>query len=250
VSPAELVLAAVAAIVAGAVNAIAGGGSLITFPVLVALGLPAVTASMTNTVAMCPGYLGATFAQRRELAGQGRRALLLLPLAVAGSLLGAYLLLHSGERTFRAIVPFLLVFAALLLAAQGRLRALLVARLHARHAAVLAAVPIGAAAIYGAYFGAALGVILLAVLAVVFDDTLVRANALKQLVSLVINVCAAAVFIAAMQVEVAVTIVVGVGSLVGGWLGGRLVRRIPEALLRWTVVAIALAVATVYFVRL
>src|SRR5215218_7836804 len=115
-------LIGLAALTAGAVNAIAGGGSLITFPVLLASGLPAVTASMTNTVAMCPGYFGATLAQRRDLEGQGKRAARLVPLSLVGSLVGAWILLHTTEKSFQTLVPFLLVFAAGLLALQGKLR--------------------------------------------------------------------------------------------------------------------------------
>lgn len=247
---AHLALIALAALAGGAVNAIAGGGSLITFPVLLAAGLPAVTASMTNTVAMCPGYLGATFAQRAQLEGQGGRAWRLLPLSIAGSLAGAYILLQTTERAFQTLVPFLLVFAALLLALQGRLRKLLAGRAHAKHSVAFAVVPIGAAAVYGAYFGAGMGVMILAVLAVVIDDTLVRANALKQLLSLVINVCAAIVFVVVGTIDWTVALAIAIGSLVGGVIGGQLVSRIPEAVLRWTVIAVALIVAAIYFARL
>lgn len=247
---AQLALIAAAALAAGAINAIAGGGSLITFPVLVASGVPAVVASMTNTVAMCPGYLGATWAQRRELVGQGPRAWRLVPLSIAGSLGGALLLMHTTERAFAVIVPFLLVFAAALLALQGRLRASLAARQGATHSVAFAIAPIGLAAIYGAYFGAGLGVIILAVLGVVIDDTLVRANALKQLLSVVINVCAAIVFVASGTIDWTVAGAIAIGSLAGGVLGGKLVSRVPEALLRAIAIVVALGVATLYFARL
>lgn len=246
---AQVALIALAALAAGAVNAIAGGGSLLTFPALVAAGVPAVIASMTNTVAMCPGYLGATLAQWPQLAGQGGRALRLVPLSIAGSLAGAYILLHTSERSFQTIVPFLLVFAAVLLAVQPRLKSVLGRRTSVRSVG-MAVLPVGVAAIYGAYFGAGLGVIVLAVLAVVIDDTLVRANALKQLLSLAINVCAAIVFVVFGSIDWSVTGAVAVGSLVGGAIGGRIVSRVPEAGLRWAAIAIALAVAAVYFARL
>lgn len=247
---AQIALVATAALVAGIVNAIAGGGSLITFPVLVATGLPAVVASMTNTVALCPGYLGATLAQRRDLAGQGPRAARLLPLSIAGSLAGSYILLHTAERSFVTIVPFLLVFAATLLALQGRLRAALAGKTRAQHSVGFAIVPVGVAAIYGAYFGAGLGVILLAVLAVVIDDTLARANALKQTLSLTINVTAAIVYLVVGTIAWDVAAVVALGSLAGGAIGGRLASRVPEALLRWSAVGVALIVAAIYFARL
>lgn len=246
---AQIALIAAAAFVAGIVNAIAGGGSLITFPALVATGLPSVVASMTNTVALCPGYFGATVAQRRELAGQGPRAWQLLPLSIGGSLLGSYILLRTTERSFVAVVPFLLLFAAMLLALQGRLKRTLAGPSLAKRSVAFAIVPIGAASIYGAYFGAGLGVILLAVLAVVVDDTLLRANALKQLLSLAINVTAAIVYVAIGTIEWRVAAVVAAGSLVGGLVGGKLASRIPEAVLRWTAVAVAIVVAGVYLVR-
>ena len=247
---AQIALIAAAGLVAGVVNAIAGGGSLITFPVLVASGLPNVVASMTNTVALCPGYFGAAVAQRRDLAGQGPRAWRLLPLSIAGSLAGAYILMHTPERSFVTIVPFLLVFAALLLALQGRLKRMLAGHTRAKHSVAFAVIPVAIGAIYGAYFGAGLGVILLAVLAVVIDDTLVRANALKQQLSLTINTCAAIVFVIVGRIAWDVAAIVAIASLVGGAIGGKLASRIPEAVLRWSAITIALGVAAIYFTRM
>jgi uncharacterized membrane protein YfcA len=249
VDAAQIALVAAAGLFAGVVNAIAGGGSLLTFPVLVATGLPSVVASMTNTVALCPGYLGAALGQRRDLTGQGPRVWRLVPLSIAGSLAGSYILLHTSERSFVTIVPFLLVFAALLLAVQPRLRKALASDTRPKHSVAFAIVPVGVGAIYGAYFGAGLGVILLAVLAIVVDDTLARANALKQLLSLTINVCAAIVFIVVGTIAWDVVAIVAIASLVGGAVGGRLASRVPEALLRWTAVTIALVVAAIYFAR-
>ena len=242
-------LAAGAALVAGAVNAIAGGGSLITFPALVAGGLSAVSASVTNTIAMCPGYLGATYAQRHDLTGQRRRALVLLPAGVVGGVAGAVLLLHTGEAAFKQVVPFLILFAALLLAVQNPLRRWLLARSPRGHAEAWAAIPVGLAAIYGGYFGAGLGVMLLAALAVVVGDSLTRLNALKQAVSLAVNVAAAAVFLFSDQVDWPIAGVMLAGSLAGGVIGGLIAARIPPAVLRWTVVTLAVIVAAIYLVR-
>ncbi len=246
----HVVLIAAAATAAGAINAIAGGGSLITFPVLVASGLTSVTASMTNTVAMCPGYLGATVAQRRDLVGQGKRVLRLVPLAAIGSVAGAWILLHTTEKSFQTIVPFLLVFAALLLALQARLRTYLLHHARGGRSLLLAAVPVGFAAVYGAYFGAGMGVMILAIVAVVIDDNLLRANALKQLMSLIINTIAAIVFLAQGHVDWFVAAVIAGASLAGGLIGGKIATRVPEALLRWVAIVIALGVAGVYFARL
>lgn len=247
--PARFVLAAGAALVAGAVNAIAGGGSLITFPALVAGGLSAVTASVTNTIAMCPGYLGATYAQRKDLAGQRRRMTLLLPAGVLGGVAGAILLLHTGEAAFKQVVPFLILFAALLLAVQNPLRRWLRARAPGGHAEAWAAIPVGLAAIYGGYFGAGLGVMLLAALAVVVGDSLTRLNALKQVVSLAVNIAAAVVFLFSDQVDWPIAGVMLVASLGGGVIGGLIASRIPPAVLRWTVVTLAVIVAAIYLGR-
>ncbi|MBL0219832.1 MAG: sulfite exporter TauE/SafE family protein [Myxococcales bacterium] len=239
-----------AALIGGAVNAIAGGGSLITFPALVAAGLPPVVASVTNTVAMCPGYLGATLAQRKDLVGQGRRAAILLPFACAGGIGGAALLLHTSHKTFEVIVPFLILTAALLVGLQDSLRRWLLARVPAHHAELLAVIPIGLAAVYGGYFGAGMGVMVLAALGVVLADSLIRINALKQTVSLVVNVSAALVFLVWGPIDWALTLVMAGAALVGGALGGVLSTRIPPAALRWTVVVIGVGVSVVYFAKL
>jgi len=245
----RFVLAAGAALVGGGVNAIAGGGSLITFPALVAGGMSAVTASVTNTVALCPGYIGATLAQRRDLVGQGRRAKLLLPVAVAGGVAGGVLLLHTGNAAFSAIVPYLILLAAVLLAGQNHLRRLLVGRATSGRSEAWAAFPIGLTAIYGGYFGAGMGVMLLAAFAVVLGDTLTRLNALKQAVSLAVNVAAATLFLFSGEVDWPIAGVMFAGSLAGGALGGTLASRIPPDVLRWTVVVLAFVVAVIYFVK-
>jgi uncharacterized membrane protein YfcA len=246
----HVALVALAACAAGAINAIAGGGSLVTFPVLLASGVPPVIASMTNTVAMCPGYLGATFAQRAAVRGQRARLIRILPFAIAGSFAGSAVLLHTSNRSFQTIVPFLLTFAALLLAAQGPLRRYLAKREHVAHSIWLAGIPLGLAAAYGAYFGAGMGVIILGVLAVVIDDTLVRANALKQVMSLLVNVIAAVIFIVLGTIDWHAAFAIAIGSLVGGVLGGMLVSRIREVWLRGAAIVVALAVAAVYFAKL
>lgn len=245
--PAHLALVGAAAAAGGAVNAIAGGGSLITFPALLACGVPALLASATNTVAMCPGYLGATWAQRAELAGQGTRALKIVPACALGGAVGAVLLLRTGAATFDVVVPFLLLFAVLLLGFQERIRA----RLHAVTNNEAFAAPITAlAAIYGGYFGAGLGVIVLAALAIVIGDSLVRLNALKQLISLAVNVTAAVVFLIIADLDAATVGVMAVASLVGGLIGGAIAARVSAKLLRLFVVTIGSAVALVYFVKL
>ncbi len=234
---------------AGFVNAIAGGGSLLSFPALIAAGLPALLANMTNTVALSPGYLGGLLAQRRDLVGQRRRVAMLLPVSLAGGAAGGLLLLRTGQRAFETVVPFLLVAAVLLLALQDRLRAFLVAR-RRRSGQVWVIVPVGLAAVYGGYFGAAVSVIVLAVLVVVIDDTLIRLNALKQMVAFTANASAAVVFAFSGRVDWPVTLVVAIAALVGGVIGGTAASRVPARVLRWIVMVAGLALASVYFARL
>lgn len=247
--PARFALAAAAALVGGGVNAIAGGGSLITFPALIAGGMSPVAASLTNTVALCPGYVGATLAQRRDLVGQRSRLVMLVPLSALCGVAGALLLLHTGDAAFKAIVPYLILLAAVLLAGQNRLRSWLVARATSGHSEAWAMLPMGATAVYGGYFGAGMGVMMLAAFSVVLGDTLTRLNALKQAASLAINVGAAAVFVVSGLVDWPIAGVMFAASLAGGALGGMVASRIPPAVLRWTVVVLAVVVAIVYLVK-
>ncbi|MEW5981865.1 MAG: sulfite exporter TauE/SafE family protein [Acidobacteriota bacterium] len=245
-------LITLAAVAAGAVNALAGGGTLITFPMLTAVGVPAVAANVTNTVALCPGYLGATLAQSTDLAGQKGRLWIVLPAGVIGGIAGGVLLLNTGERMFRALVPFLILLASALLAVQEPLRAWLVRRSATTGTRGLseraAVIPVALAAVYGGYFGAGLSVIVLAVLALTLDDSLTRLNALKQGVAFSVNIAAAVFFLFSGQVQWTAAAVMAGGALLGGVLGGRLAGRIKPDLLRGIVVAIGVVVAAIYLV--
>lgn len=251
--PLDLLWLILAAVAAGLVNALAGGGTLITFPVLTAVGIPAVAASITNTVALCPGYFGATMAQRNDLKGQESRLRWLVPASILGGVLGGILLLNTGERLFRTLVPYLILLASALMAVQDPMRAWLQRRAKAGAKPGLpevgAALPVGLAAVYGGYFGAGLSVIVLATLGLVLDDNLTRLNALKQAISLSVNVAAAIFFVFTGQVVWLAAGVMAVGALAGGALGGRLAGRIKPQTLRIIVIAIGVIVAVVYFVR-
>lgn len=241
-----------AALCAGMVNAIAGGGTLISFPVMTAVGIPAVAANMTNTVALCPGMVGGIFAQRRDLRGQQARLWLVLPIGAVGGVIGGILLLKTDEHAFRRLVPYLILIATMLLALQDRLRTWLLQHPSHRAAASGAwsvAVPVGVGAVYGGYFGAGLGVILLAVLGLILDDTLTRLNALKQTIALAVNFSAAIYFMFSGRVIWTAAIVMAVGALAGGSIGGRLAGRIRPATLRAIVVTLGFTVAIVYFVK-
>jgi len=252
-SGAEFIVVGLAAIAAGAVNALAGGGTLISFPTLIAVGIPAVAANVTNTVALCPGYLGATLAQSSDLRRQRERLWLFLPAGAIGGVLGGVILLSTGERVFRTLVPFLILLAAGLIAVQEPVRAWVVRRAAQRGTAPAserwAALPVGLAAIYGGYFGAGVSVIVLAVLGLTLDDSLTRLNALKQAIALSINIAAAIFFVFSGQVIWPVALVMAGGALIGGALGGRLAGRVKPATLRWIVVTIGVIVGIVYLLR-
>jgi hypothetical protein len=249
----ELLLVALGGIAGGMVNALAGGGTLITFPLLTAVGIPAVAANVTNTVALSPGYLGGTFAQWKDLQGQKRRLLLMLPASVIGGVIGGVLLLNSGERLFRSLVPFLILLASALLAVAEPLRAWVIKRTGQKSTADSmenwASLPVGLAAIYGGYFGAGLSVIVLAVLGLVVDDTLTRLNALKQFIAFCVNIAAAIFFVFSGQVVWSAAFVMAIGALLGGVLGGRLASRVKPNSLRRIVVVIGVIVAVIYFIR-
>jgi uncharacterized membrane protein YfcA len=239
-----------AAIGAGIVNAIAGGGTLISFPMLTAIGVPAVRANATNTVSLCPGYVGGTYAQRDDLRGlkDGLRPLLVA--AVLGGLAGSILLIVSSEAVFRQIVPFLILAACALLAVQDRLRAWLLSstRLSGSHAVLeLVAVTIGS--VYGGYFGAGLGIMLMAVLGLFSDLPFTRLNAVKQMLSFLVNVSAAAFLVFSGKVEWTLVAVMAPTSLLGGHLGGQLAGSLRPTLLRGFVIVFGVVVAIVYLVR-
>jgi uncharacterized membrane protein YfcA len=260
----HLLMAGAAALVAGGVNALAGGGTILTFPTLTAIGVPALTANVTNTVALCPGYLGGTLAQAADLRGQGPRLRLMVPAAIVGGLVGGLLLLHTGEHAFRSLVPYLILAACALLGAQNVVRAWLLRRTAAhpetagtpdrggagrhRHEQ-RAAIAIAVAAVYGGYFGAGLSVIVLAVLGMFVDDTLTRLNAIKQVIGMGANVAAAVFFLFSGHVAWTVAVVMAMSALAGGAIGGRLARHVAPATLRRVVVTIGVIVGVIYLVR-
>ena len=248
----DLLLAALAAVAAGVVNALAGGGTLITFPMLTFLGIPAVTANVTNTVALCPGYFGGTLAQWNDLRGQKNRLWLIVPAGIVGGVIGGYLLLQTGEKLFKELVPYLILLASALLAIQDPVRGWLVHRMGEGHGARLerlAWLPVGLASIYGGYFGAGLSVIVLSALGLTLEDSLTRLNALKQAVAFSVNVAAAIFFLFSGQVIWSAALVMAIGALLGGILGGKLAGRIKPSTLRWTVVVIGVVISIIYFVR-
>jgi uncharacterized membrane protein YfcA len=250
----DLALIAFAATVAGAVNALAGGGTLITFPALTSVGVPPLSANVTNTVALCPGYLGGALAQREDLPDRPRQLWTFVAAGAAGGLAGAVLLVLTGARLFDVLVPFLILAATALLAAQRPIRRAVERRLEADPAGA-GRVPwwsaglVFVAGVYGGYFGGAMSIVLLAVLGLTVHDSLTRVNALKQVVALAVNLTAAAFLVFSGRVVWAAALVMAVGALGGGVAGGRLAGRVPEEALRRIVIGIGLLVAVVFFVR-
>ncbi len=248
----EILLIALAGIGAGFINAIAGGGTLISFPILMAAGVPPVAANITSTVALVPGYLGATLAQRQDLQGQGARLGLLIPASVLGGISGGVLLLSTSERLFGFLVPYLILLAALLLALQDPLRRWLLQR--APHGSggrveqAWAIAPVFLAALYGGYFGAGLSVILLATLGMLLEDSLTRLNGLKQLLAFAVNGAAAAFFLFSGQVLWPVVLGMAIAAVTGGLLGGKVARFVKPTVLRLIVIAVSVIVAIFYLV--
>ncbi len=243
-TPLEAIAIALAGVAAGTINTVVGSGSLVTFPTLLAFGFPPVVANVSNTVGLVPGSASGVVGYRRELVGQRPRILRLGFAALLGSITGAFLLLALPASTFARVVPFLILFASLLMALQPRLAALV-----ARHRPQAAEHSLGLAllvfltAIYGGYFGAAQSVILIALLAVFVQDDLQRLNGLKNVLALVVNGVAALVFIAVAPVDWRVVALIAAGSIVGGQLGALVGRRMSPLVLRSVVVGVGLVVS-------
>lgn len=248
----DLIILTLASFLAGIVNAIAGGGTLITFPALTALGIPALIANVTNTIALSPGYLAGALAQRKELFGQKRILWILLPVSLAGGLAGGFLLLRTGERSFRELVPWLILFATILLILQPLIRKW-IGRLqegsHHRISVYWIFLFLLPAAFYGGYFGAGVSVIIIAILGVVINDTMNRLNALKQVIAFVINVATALFFIFTTSFNWTIVIVMATGSILGGMTGGRIAGMINPRVLRLTIIVIGFILSVIYFIN-
>jgi uncharacterized protein len=245
-----IALLAVAGFLAGALNAAAGGGSLISFPALIAVGYSPLSANVTNNVAVAPGYVTGATGYRRELCGQGRRILPLTIASVVGSLVGVGLILVSSQGVFERIVPFLVLAACALLAFQPTIaRRMSEGSGDRDRSGILALAGQALAAVYGGYFSAALGVVVLAVLGLAFEDTLQRLNALKALLQLVIGGVSAVGFALVTSVAWTAVAVIAPASVVGGEVGARLARRVSDRALRVGIVTYGVACAIWLFVR-
>lgn len=246
-----MLLLVVAGVAAGGVNAIAGGGSLITFPSLIAAGLPSVDANVTNSVSVFPGYVSSVAGSRVDLAGQGGRVRAVLPAAVVGSVAGCVLLLVTPGRVFEVLVPFLVLGAAATLAFQERLRGLVgqPRAMSPRRAAVTLQVVVFVGAVYGGYFGAALGVMYVAALALILDEPLKRINALKNVLSATVGLMTVLVFAFFADVHWGAVATLAPATIVGGYAGARVARRLPARVLKYLIVTFGTVIGLVLLYR-
>jgi len=242
VTPIEGAAIIAAGAAASTINTIVGSGSLITFPTLLALGYPPVVANVSNTIGLVPGSASGTFGYRRELTGQRGRGIQLGALAVAGGLTGGLLLLALPATAFERIVPFLILAAVVLVIIQPQL-----ARRMARRRANGSSNAVGVWAsvfftgIYGGYFGAAQGVVLMGVFGILLAEPLQRQNGLKNLMAGLVNLVAAIVFSLTAEVDWAAAGLIALGAMIGGVIGARIGRRLPPAALRAVIVVVGVA---------
>lgn len=237
----QLLLVFVAAVAAGTINTVIGSGTLITFPILLALGLSPVTANVSNTVGLVFGSITGAVGYRSELRGQRRRLVVLGSASLAGGVLGAIALLTLPGNAFAAIVPVLIGLAVALVIVQPWLSARLTARSGTgRRLAVtpLLWLAVLGTGVYGGYFGAAQGVLLVAIMAVLLDEDLQRINATKNVLAALVNGVAAIIFIATAHINWVVAITIALGATIGGLLGARVGRKMPPAVLRAVIVVV------------
>jgi uncharacterized membrane protein YfcA len=246
-----MILIMVAGVGAGAINSLVGSGTLITFPTLVALGFPPVTATMSNAVGLVAGGVSGTWGYRADLRGQWHRLRWQIPASVTGALIGSFLLLHLPEKVFIRIVPVLLILALLLVIAGPRIQAFARRRAEAAGRSAehvpplrMAALVVGtfAVGVYGGYFTAAQGILLMGVMGALLPEDMQRMNAAKNLLALLVNVVAALAYtlVAFDRISWLVAGLIAVGSLLGGWLGARYGRRLSPNALRAVIVVVGL----------
>lgn len=245
----EGLLLLAAGLVAGAINAAAGGGSLVSFPALLVVGYPPILANVTNNVAVWPGYVGAAWGYRGGLEGQKGRIAPLAAVGAAGALAGVGLILVSSPSAFEGVVPFLVLAACALIALGPLLSRFVGEGVSGDHPGAGALAGQFLAAVYGGYFGAALGVAVLALLGLSFNDPLQRLNALKSVVQLVIGTASAVGFAIFAPVAWDAAAILGAASIVGGHVGARLARRLDDRTLRVGIVVYGVIAAAWLFAR-
>jgi hypothetical protein len=240
---ADAALLVAAGLATGAINAVAGGGSLVSFPALLATGLSPLAANVTNLVATLPGYLSAALASREELEDQRQRVRTLAAAAAGGALVGTTLLLVGPQDLFATLAPWLVLLACALLALQPLVSRWISTAEHAHPAPRKLVISVAIASIYGGYFGAGLGIMLLAGLGLALDESLQRLNAIKQVLSLAVVVVSAVAVILFGPVSWPSALILGAGTLVGGRVGVGVARLLPDQVLRGAIIALGVIVA-------
>ena len=241
-SAGEIVAIAAAGLAAGTVNTVVGSGTLITFPVLLAFGYAPVSANVANTIGLVPGSVSGSIGYRRELAGQRERVLRLGAASVLGGVTGAILLLVLPAATFKAVVPVFIALAVALTVLQPRLNRLAARESpRAQHCRRLAPLTVYITGVYGGYFGAGQGILLLAIFGVLLPQNLQRSNALKNVLAGVVNAVAGVYFVLAAHVEWAPAAIIAVTSVLGAQLGARYGRRLHPDVLRALIVLVGVA---------
>ncbi|WP_375000754.1 sulfite exporter TauE/SafE family protein [Aeromicrobium sp. CTD01-1L150] len=242
-STTDAVIALLAGLWGGTINTVVGSGTLVSFPVLLGLGLPPVVANVTNTVGLFPGSLAGAWGYRRELKGQGRRIAVLSGFTIAGSIGGAALLLTLPPDAFERVVPWLIALALVLVVGGPRFTAMLRNTRYAPTGRTTVGVVAVAAlcAVYGGYFGAAQGVLMMGFMGMLLAEDLQRLNALKNVLTGLTNLVAAAVFAVVADVQWGLAAMVAAGAIMGGLLGARIGRRLPPAVLRGVIVVVGAA---------
>jgi uncharacterized membrane protein YfcA len=249
----ECLVLLLAGVWAGTINTVVGSGTLITFPTLLAFGVPPVTANVSNTIGLVPGSLSGAWGYRTELVGQRGRLVRYGSAAVTGGIVGAVLLLVLPSSAFKAIVPVLIAIGLVLVVLGPRISKKVAARAAARggaaeHGAGWVWPAIWGTGVYGGYFGAAQGVLLLAVLGIGIDDTLQRHNAAKNLLAAMINGVAAVIFIFVAEVDWKIAGLLAAGSIVGGQIGAKVGKRLPPDVLRAVIVVVGVVALVSFFV--
>lgn len=243
----QLILMIVAGFLAGCMNTVAGGGSFITFPTLLFLGVPPIIANATNTTAMWMGTFGTIGGYREELKGHYKPLIPAMLVGVAGGLLGAWLLLSTPELVFTRMIPWLMLTATVIFASSSRLRKLAGSKDHPGLFAPVTLVPLFFVGIYGGYFGAAIGILTLALLALSGVTEIHRANGIKAILSFVVNGVAFASFVVAGKIEWPIAMVLSIAAILGAYVAARISRKVSAKALRQVVIGIGVALTLYYF---
>lgn len=233
---------------AGAINGVAGGGSLISFPTMLALGIPAIPANATNAIALWPGSLASVWSYRKQAKGLGRLSAILTVPSILGAFFGAWLLLNTPEKLFRQVVPILILLATLLLCYQPRLKLKLEKHNKTIKSLALTVLLQFLVSIYGGYFGAGIGIMMLALLGFYIEANINQLNAIKTWLGMIINAIASLFFISAGSIMFLPGVIVGIGAIFGGYLAPKIAQKVHADYVRYFVITIGFVLTLVEFI--